>query len=81
MLIEIKTSKYAKLLAESLTRPIHSEAEHSRLVEILLDLDERENPSPEEAALAELLTLLIQDYEEKCHPFPSVSPDTLQNSS
>jgi len=29
--------------------------------------------SPEEEALAEVLTLLIEDYEEKYHPLPRVS--------
>jgi len=37
-------------------------------------LDEREDLSPEEEALAEVLTLLIEDYEEKHHPVPRVSP-------
>ena len=64
--IEIKDSVYAKLLAKSLPRPIHSAAEHARLTEMLLHLDEREDLSPEEEALAEVLTLLIEDYEEKC---------------
>src|ERR1039457_6152910 len=73
--IEIKDSIYAKLLAKSLPRPIHSEAEHTRLTEMLLRLDEREDPSPEEEALAEVLTLLIEDYEEKNHPLPRVSPN------
>lgn len=72
--MEIKDSVYAKLLARSLPRPIHSRAEHTRLTEILLRLDEREDLSPEEEALAEVLTLLIEDYEEKYHPLPSVSP-------
>ena len=72
--IEIKDSVYAKLLAKSLPRPIHSEVEHARLTRMLLDLDEREDLSPEEEALAEVLTLLIEDYEEKYHPLPSISP-------
>jgi hypothetical protein len=74
---EITDSKYAKLLAKSLPRPIHSEAEHNRLVQILLDLDERDNLSPEEEALAEVLTFLIEDYEEKVHPFPKVTEQLL----
>lgn len=41
----------------------------------LLALDERDNLSPEEEALAELLTLLIEDYEEKHHPLPQISPN------
>jgi HTH-type transcriptional regulator / antitoxin HigA len=71
--IEIKDSVYAKLLAKSLPRPIHTEAEHRRLTEMLLRLDDREDLSPEEEALAEVLTLLIEDYEEKYHPLPRVS--------
>jgi HTH-type transcriptional regulator / antitoxin HigA len=72
--IEIKDAVYAKLLAKSLPRPIHSEAEHARLTQMLLNLDERDDLSPEEDALAEVLTLLIEDYEEKVHPLPRVSP-------
>ena len=41
---------------------------------MLLDLDDREQISAEEAALAEVLTLLIEDYEERYHPLPHVSP-------
>src|ERR1700742_1798666 len=72
--VEIKDSVYAKLLAKSLPRPVHSEADHARMVAALLELDESEDLSPEEEALAEVLTLLIEDYEEKNHPLPRVSP-------
>jgi HTH-type transcriptional regulator / antitoxin HigA len=81
--IEIKDSVYAKLLAKSLPRPIHSAAEHARLTKILLRLDERDERddlSPEEQALAEVLTLLIEDYEEKYHPLPGVSPTESLNA-
>ena len=71
----IKDSAYGKLLAKSLPRPIRTEAEHQRAVTMLLELDERERISSEEAALAEVLTLLIEDYEEKYHPLPQVSPN------
>jgi HTH-type transcriptional regulator/antitoxin HigA len=78
--IEIKDSVYAKLLVKSLPRPIHSETDHARLTEMLLRLDEREDPSPEEEALAEVLTLLIEDYEEKYYPLPRVSPHESLNA-
>ena len=58
----------------SLPRPIRAEAERARPAEMLLELDEREDLSAEEDALAEVLTLLIEDYEEKHYPLPSVSP-------
>ena len=73
--LEINDSAYAKLLARSLPRPIRSDEEHARFISLLLDLDEREDLPPEEEALAEVLTLLIEDYEEKHYPLPGVSPN------
>jgi HTH-type transcriptional regulator / antitoxin HigA len=70
----IRERVYAKLLTKSLPRPIRTAAEHSRLTALLLELDERENPSPEEDALAEVLTLLIESYEERRYPLPDVPP-------
>jgi HTH-type transcriptional regulator / antitoxin HigA len=72
--VKIDERAYAKLLAKSLPRPIRNDREHERLTQTLLDLDEREDPTPEEEALAEMLTLLIEDYEEKRYPLPEVSP-------
>jgi HTH-type transcriptional regulator / antitoxin HigA len=77
---EIRDSVYAKLPAKSLPRPIRTDAEHARLTASLLALDERDDLSPEEEALAEVLTLLIEDYEEKHHPFPNVSPNESLNA-
>lgn len=71
---EIRDSVYARLLAQALPRPIRTEGEHARLTAALLALDERDDLSPEEEALAEMLTLLIEDYEEKHHPLPHVPP-------
>jgi HTH-type transcriptional regulator/antitoxin HigA len=72
---EIKNSAYAKLLAKTLPRPIRTEAERQRATEMLQELDERADLSAEEEALAEVLTLLIEDYEEKYYPLPRVSPN------
>ena len=74
-ILEINDSAYADLLAKSLPRPIRSDEELNRLTHMLLELDEREELSPEEEALAEVLTLLIEDYEAKHHPLPYVSPN------
>ncbi len=71
---EIDDAVYAGLLARSLPRPIRNDQEHERLVNLLLELDEREDLTPEDEALAEVLTLLIEDYEDKRHPLPRVSP-------
>jgi HTH-type transcriptional regulator / antitoxin HigA len=72
--MEIRDSEYAKLLVKSLPKPIRTEVEHARFVKTLLELDEQEDLSPEEEALGEVLTLLIEDYEEKQYPLPRVSP-------
>ncbi len=72
---ELRDSVYAKLLAKSLPRPIRTEPQRASYAERLLALDERDDLSPEEEALAELLTLLIEDYEEKAYPLPQVSPN------
>ena len=72
---QIRDSVYAELLAKSLPRPIRTEREHQRLIQRLLELDERDDPSPEEEALAEVLTLLIEDYEERHYALPGVSPN------
>jgi HTH-type transcriptional regulator/antitoxin HigA len=72
---EIRDSVYADLLARSLPRLIRNEVEHARVLATLLDMDERDDLSPEEEALAEVLTLLIEDYEEHQHPLPRVLPN------
>jgi HTH-type transcriptional regulator/antitoxin HigA len=53
---------------------INSEAQHDLYVSVLLELDRRSKLSAAEENFAELLTLLIEDYEEKHHPVPDASP-------
>jgi HTH-type transcriptional regulator/antitoxin HigA len=72
---QINHTAYAKLLVRALPRPIRDDSEHARLTQMLLRLDESDDIKPEEEALAEMLTLLIEDYEEKRYPMPRVSPD------
>jgi len=72
--LDINNSVYAKLLAKTLPRPIRTDEEHQRLTALLLKLDERDDRTPEEDALAEVLTLLIEDYEDHRYPMPRVSP-------
>jgi len=55
-------------------RAITSDREHRRLLKLLMKLDEMDHPTPDEEAFAEVLTRLIEDYEEKQNPFPRVSP-------
>lgn len=78
--VELRDSVYAELLAKSLPKPIRNDSELARTTGALLALDEREDLSPEEEALSEVLTLLIEDYEDKHHPLPRVSPNESLNA-
>lgn len=70
----LNEGRYAKLLTKTLPRPIRTEAENRRMTQLLLKLDEREDLSAEEEQLAEMLTILIEDFEAKRYPLPLVSP-------
>jgi HTH-type transcriptional regulator/antitoxin HigA len=58
--------EYATLLAKTLPAIIHSENENEHYRALLEELDHRQDKlTPAEQRLAELLTLLIEDFEEK----------------
>ena len=71
VLPQINETRYARLLAKILPRPIRTQEENRRMTELLLKLDEREDLSAEEEQLAEMLTILIEDFEAKHSPFAS----------
>jgi HTH-type transcriptional regulator/antitoxin HigA len=66
--------EYARLIAVSLPIPPRTEADNERLIEMLSALDELEDLTPEEAAFAELLAIVIEDFEEKNYTLPAVAP-------
>ena len=53
---------------------IASEAQHEQYVSTLLNLDRRGHLSAEEKSYAELLTVLIDAYEEEQYPIRAASP-------
>jgi HTH-type transcriptional regulator / antitoxin HigA len=65
---------YGKLLAKVLPRVIQSEKENDRYTETLLGLEQKDTLTPEEKDLADLLALLIEDFEEKHYQLPKASP-------
>jgi HTH-type transcriptional regulator/antitoxin HigA len=78
--IELDEKTYGQLLRRTLPHVIHKDDECERLTAELLRLDERENPTPEEKELAELLTVLIDEYEGRRYPVRKASPQqTLQH--
>jgi HTH-type transcriptional regulator/antitoxin HigA len=78
--IELNEKTYRQLLGQTLPHVIRTEQEYERLTNELVRLDDREDPSPEESELAELLTLLIDEYEERRYPIRKSNPQqTLQH--
>ena len=78
--IELDEKTYGQLLRRTLPRVIHTDEECDRLTSELLRLDEREDLRPEEKEIAELLTVLIDEYEERRYPIRKASPQqTLQH--
>jgi HTH-type transcriptional regulator/antitoxin HigA len=80
MTIELDEKTYRELLGRTLPHVIHTDEECERLTKELTRLDEREGLSAEEKELAELLTVLIDEYEERRYPIRKASPQqTLQH--
>ncbi|MGH9793662.1 MAG: helix-turn-helix domain-containing protein [Candidatus Acidiferrales bacterium] len=67
--------EYSALLAKVPPKVIRSEREHEAYEEILYDLDRRsQSLTPAEKELADLLTLLIADFEERQFQLPRAKP-------
>lgn len=72
---EINRQKYAKLLARTLPAVIETEEENEHfLAEVEKLIDKGDRRSPEEDKLLELMTTLIEDFEEKHYPIPDAPP-------
>jgi HTH-type transcriptional regulator/antitoxin HigA len=71
----INLAAYRKLVARALPRVIQTEAECRRIIGELENLDTRKRPlSVEEEHLAELLTLLVRQFEESRYPLGHAEP-------
>jgi HTH-type transcriptional regulator/antitoxin HigA len=78
--IDLNEKTYGQLLERTLPHVIHTDEECERLTNELERLDERERLSLEESELAELLTVLIDEHEERRYPIRKASPrQTLQH--
>ena len=74
MSVAVSKPAYAALLAKALPAVIHSERENERCIAMLEELDSKLNPNPAERRLAELLTILIEEFEEKNYPLKASTP-------
>jgi HTH-type transcriptional regulator/antitoxin HigA len=67
--------EYGALLQKVPPKVIRTEKEDEAYTEILYELDQRSKTlTPAEKELAELLTLLIEDFEEKRYRLPRAQP-------
>ncbi len=66
---------YTALLAKVPPRVIRTDEQNEAYIEALYEMEKRKGKrSKEERELADLLTLLIEDYEEKHYQLPKCSP-------
>jgi HTH-type transcriptional regulator/antitoxin HigA len=74
-LAAINEAAYGKLLARALPRVIKTGAENERMIAELERLDTRGDAlTPEEENLAELMTLLVRQFEESKFPLGHAGP-------
>jgi HTH-type transcriptional regulator / antitoxin HigA len=72
---------YGKLLAKMQPQPIHSERDYDRAIKVITELMERgeERLSPEEASVLEMMSILVERYEQERYPIePSKPGDMIQ---
>jgi HTH-type transcriptional regulator / antitoxin HigA len=65
---------YAKLLAKIPPKVIRTEAENEHYIQALYALEKKPSLTREEKELADLLTLLIEDFEAKRYQLPRATP-------
>jgi HTH-type transcriptional regulator / antitoxin HigA len=66
--------EYAKLLSQALPHVIHTEEENERYISALEHLLRKRERTDAESRLAELLSLLIEDFEEKHYALGPAEP-------
>jgi len=71
---QINPDKYAGLIAAALPIPPQTEADNERLISLLDSLDQRNTLTPEEEMFAELLAVVIEDFENRHYKLPPVAP-------
>lgn len=64
----------AMVLSPDYPTVIHSDEQNEQYIRLLWDLEHKQNLTSDEARLAELLTLLITDYEEKNYQLRAATP-------
>lgn len=73
---KVTAQKYTELLATALPKPIETEAENERAIEIVNHLMSKgeKKLTTEERWLLRMLVRLIEDFEEKAYPIDEATP-------
>jgi len=71
---------YSKLLGKALPTVIHTVQQNEHYIELLEEIDGHEHASAEEIELAELPTLLIEEFEEKHYALKPATPVAILKS-
>ena len=70
----LNPAKYGRLCADAIPKVIANDREFDQMVEKLEALTFKKDATPEEEILEELLTKLINDYDDLHYPLPDVPP-------
>ena len=71
---DVDRDEYRCLVSKALPHVIQNEAENEHYIRTLEILDAKSNPTAAESALADLLTMLIEGFEEKHYALRKASP-------
>ena len=74
---KLNRRKYVELLAQAVPTVITSEQEYDRIVAIVDRLAVKRDPSVEEERLLELLSTLVEIYENEQYPIPNAPPHVM----
>jgi HTH-type transcriptional regulator / antitoxin HigA len=71
---KIDAATYGRLCAKALPKVIANDEEFDRMAAQMEALSFKQDPTPEEDALVELLAKLIEDYDSTHYPLPDIPP-------
>jgi HTH-type transcriptional regulator / antitoxin HigA len=74
MSARLDEAKYAKVLGKYKPRPVRTEEDNERAIATLERLYENEPLDPEQEALAEILTTLIEKFEDERYALKEATP-------
>jgi HTH-type transcriptional regulator/antitoxin HigA len=64
----------AEMIRQGAPRVIHTDEELAEYTAALFDLTAKPDPTPEEQEAIELMTLLVENYEQERYPIPPAEP-------